>query len=92
MAGRHKKIAVSVQGEIEKAISMLLKIPIIIMGSGRTDTGVHASQQFAHFDFEGELNQFDFLKKIKFASSQRYSGIFSSGSEARCACKIFCDN
>lgn len=56
--------AVSVQGVIEKSLSILLKTPIIIMGSGRTDTGVHASQQFAHFDFEGELNQLDFLKKI----------------------------
>jgi tRNA pseudouridine38-40 synthase len=59
-----QKNAVSVQVEIEKAISILLKTPIMIMGSGRTDSGVHASQQFAHFDFEGELNQFDFLKKI----------------------------
>ncbi|AFL82902.1 pseudouridylate synthase I [Belliella baltica DSM 15883] len=59
-----QKNAVSVQGAIENALSILLKTPIIIMGSGRTDTGVHATQQFAHFDFEGELNQFGFLKKI----------------------------
>lgn len=56
--------AVSVQGLIEKSLSILLKTPIIIMGSGRTDAGVHASQQFAHFDFEGVLNQYEFLKKV----------------------------
>ncbi|MCH7399818.1 tRNA pseudouridine(38-40) synthase TruA [Belliella sp. DSM 107340] len=56
--------AVSVQETIDKAISILLRTPITIVGSGRTDTGVHASQQFAHFDFEGDLDEFDFLKKI----------------------------
>ncbi|MFD2033658.1 tRNA pseudouridine(38-40) synthase TruA [Belliella marina] len=56
--------AVSVQETIEKAISILLRTTVSIVGSGRTDTGVHASQQFAHFDFVGDLDEFDFLKKI----------------------------
>ena len=42
--------AVSVQEVIEKALSTLLKETISIMGAGRTDTGVHATQMFAHFD------------------------------------------
>ena len=44
----------TVQAEIEKALSILLKIPISIMGSSRTDTGVHAMQQVAHFETENE--------------------------------------
>lgn len=42
--------APSVQAEIEKALCIVLREKISIVGSGRTDTGVHASQQFAHFD------------------------------------------
>lgn len=44
--------APSVQAEIEKVLGIILKENISITGSGRTDTGVHASQQFAHFDCE----------------------------------------
>lgn len=54
----------TLQEEIEKKLSVLLGRPTTIMGSGRTDTGVHASQQFLHFDSEIELDQSTFLKKI----------------------------
>ena len=40
----------TVQGEIENALLALFKIPIKITGSGRTDSGVHAQGQIAHFD------------------------------------------
>ncbi|MEN9729505.1 MAG: tRNA pseudouridine(38-40) synthase [Bacteroidota bacterium] len=40
----------SVQAELEEKLSLLLAEPIAITGSGRTDTGVHASHQIAHFD------------------------------------------
>lgn len=42
--------ATSIQGEIERVLSLLLRETIQITGSGRTDTGVHAYQQFFHFD------------------------------------------
>lgn len=42
----------TVQEEIEKTFSLLLRKPIGITGSSRTDTGVHAQQQFAHLDLE----------------------------------------
>ena len=42
--------AISVQEVIEKSLTTLLKEPIAIVGAGRTDAGVHASQMFAHFD------------------------------------------
>ncbi|MCH9611943.1 MAG: tRNA pseudouridine synthase A [Chlamydiia bacterium] len=40
----------SIQELIEKALTILLKEPISITGSGRTDQGVHARGQVAHFD------------------------------------------
>ena len=46
---------ISVQEVIETAFSTILRTEISIVGCGRTDTGVHASQYFIHFDFEGEF-------------------------------------
>jgi tRNA pseudouridine38-40 synthase len=40
----------SVQGTLEHALSLLLGTPTAVVGCGRTDTGVHASQYFLHFD------------------------------------------
>jgi len=45
----------SVQEEIEKSLSTLLRREISIIGQGRTDAGVHALKSYAHFDFEGTL-------------------------------------
>lgn len=42
--------ALSVQQKLQEALTTLLQQPIILTGSGRTDAGVHAKQQFAHFD------------------------------------------
>ncbi len=42
--------AITVQGELEKALSSTLHEKIIIYGSGRTDKGVHAYNQVIHFD------------------------------------------
>jgi len=46
----------SIQAEIEKAFQILQKEKIDLTGSSRTDAGVHALQNFFHFDFEGEIN------------------------------------
>jgi tRNA pseudouridine38-40 synthase len=43
----------TVQTELEKAFSIALRQKIGIVGSGRTDAGVHARGQVAHFDIEG---------------------------------------
>jgi len=56
--------AISVQEVLEKALSTILKSQISVMGAGRTDAGVHASQMFAHFDFEGEINSKDLVYKL----------------------------
>src|SRR6201986_2810830 len=42
--------AVSVQEVLNKALSTVLREPIETLGCGRTDTGVHAKEFFAHFD------------------------------------------
>ena len=44
--------AISVQECIEKALTILLKFEISIVGCGRTDTGVHAKEFYAHFNAE----------------------------------------
>ena len=44
--------APSVQEEIERALSLLLRTEISIVGAGRTDTGVHARDYYAHFNHE----------------------------------------
>ena len=44
--------SISVQEELQKALSTLLRQTIEVVGAGRTDTGVHARKMIAHFDFE----------------------------------------
>jgi len=57
--------AITVQELIDKALSTLLRKRITTLGCGRTDTGVHAKQLFAHFDcLETDIKeQYDQLLK-----------------------------
>ena len=48
--------ASSVQETLEKALSTLLRETIAIVGAGRTDSGVHAKQMYAHFETKLELD------------------------------------
>ena len=48
--------AVSVQEKLNYAISTIFQENIQVVGAGRTDTGVHASQMFAHFDIDKKLD------------------------------------
>ena len=48
---------------IENAFSTILNSQIEVVGCGRTDTGVHASQYFLHFDFAGEMPE-GFISRI----------------------------
>lgn len=48
---------ISVQEELEKALSTILREPIKTTGAGRTDTGVHAKKMFAHFETEQTLDE-----------------------------------
>jgi tRNA pseudouridine38-40 synthase len=47
--------AISVQQVLEEALSRLKRENINLIGAGRTDTGVHARQMFAHFDVAEEI-------------------------------------
>ncbi len=47
---------ISVQGELQKALSLILREEIAITGAGRTDAGVHASMMIAHFDTVKEFD------------------------------------
>ena len=49
----------TVQGEIQDALQILNKKKLIrVHGAGRTDTGVHAMGQVAHFDFNTDLDTY----------------------------------
>ena len=55
----------TIQGLIQEKLSKLLKDKIILNGSGRTDTGVHAIEQSAHFDCKNKIIDLKkFLKSI----------------------------
>ena len=49
----------SVQETLETALSLLLKEKVAVTGCGRTDTGVHAREYFAHFDSDTTLSEAD---------------------------------
>ena len=49
----------SVQETLENALSLLLKEKVAVTGCGRTDTGVHAREYFAHFDSDTTLSEAD---------------------------------
>ena len=49
----------NVQGTLENVLSSVLKSNILIKGSGRTDAGVHANMQCAHFDYDGKVSNND---------------------------------
>lgn len=52
-----QKNAITVQSEIENAFKLILKQEIQLTGSSRTDAGVHALQNYFHFDFDKEISQ-----------------------------------
>ena len=56
--------ASSVQAEINKGLSVLLRSEILTTGAGRTDTGVSAKMMWAHFDYEGYVDDTDLVYKL----------------------------
>ena len=55
----------TIQGRIQNAISKIFKEKINIIGSGRTDSGVHALEQSAHFDTSTKIkDSHKFLKSV----------------------------
>ena len=60
---QRQPIALNVQQVVESTLSKILKEPITIMGCGRTDAQVHASQFFFHVDISKEWD-YDLLFRI----------------------------
>ncbi len=56
--------AITVQQTLTHAISTLLKQPIELVGAGRTDSGVHAKQMYAHFDYDHCFNIGELISKM----------------------------
>ena len=55
----------TIQGLIQEKLSKLLKEKIILHGQGRTDAGVHAYEQSAHFDCKNKIiDTIKFLKSV----------------------------
>jgi tRNA pseudouridine38-40 synthase len=54
----------TIQGELEKTLSIILNQPVKIHGSGRTDAGVHAFGQVAHFSAQSTLSAQDIKKGV----------------------------
>lgn len=62
-----QKNAIGVQKLVDEALSKVFREEIHTIGCGRTDTGVHAKQLFAHFDIVNaalEIRNEQFLKRI----------------------------
>ena len=68
----------TIQGLIQNKISKLLKEKILLFGSGRTDTGVHAMEQSAHFDCKKQIiDKKKFLKSINYFLNEKNVSILN---------------
>ena len=57
----------TIQGLVQKTLTKILKQKINLIGSGRTDTGVHAIEQSAHFECKKRIINYDkFLKSMNY--------------------------
>lgn len=71
--------APSIQQEIEEKLTTIFQQNTAIVGCGRTDTGVHASQYFAHFETEIEFDTSTLLHKL---NSMLPQGVAAQGVSA----------
>ncbi|RDY60848.1 tRNA pseudouridine(38-40) synthase TruA [Flagellimonas nanhaiensis] len=56
--------AITVQEVLENGLSTLLRSNTEIVGAGRTDTGVHAKEMYAHFDYEPIADKNDLVYRL----------------------------
>ena len=78
--------AKSVQEEINKGLSTILNKRIGVMGAGRTDSGVHANQMFAHFDCDIDFLVADIVFRLNrfLPSDIAVHDIFKVRDDANC--------
>ena len=75
--------AISVQEVVENALNTLLQETVEIVGAGRTDSGVHARQIFAHFDTEKQLaEEFSFRMNSLLPKNIAVKNLFPVKSDA----------
>ena len=68
---QYQKNGSSIQNEIEKALKKILKKKIRVIGSGRTDAGVHAAGQSANFFCNKIENDKKFLNSLNYFLSKK---------------------
>lgn len=56
--------AIGVQSIVEEVLSKVFRTEMKIIGSGRTDTGVHCEQQFFHVDIVKDFDEIRLLQQI----------------------------
>ena len=68
----------SIQKTVQSALSKLLKQKIILCGSGRTDAGVHALEQSAHFDVKNKIQNIEkIIKSLNFFLNKKMISIIN---------------
>jgi tRNA pseudouridine38-40 synthase len=60
-----KNTSSTIQKEVNEKLSVIFQEEIMVTASGRTDAGVHARQNYVHFDSEKKLPK-DFLRRFNF--------------------------
>lgn len=68
--------AITIQQVLEEAFSTIFDSKVAITGAGRTDTGVHAREFYAHFDLGMQLSAKDLGEKVYKLNSFLPSDIF----------------
>ena len=78
--------AKTVQAEINRALSTILNTNFEVIGAGRTDTGVHANQMFAHFDCDIDFDIQNLMFKLNsfLPSDIAIKDIFKVKEDANC--------
>jgi tRNA pseudouridine38-40 synthase len=75
----------TIQAEVEKAFAVLQREEVEMTGSSRTDAGVHAVQNFFHFDYEGEIHpQFEYKMNAILPEDIVIRKLMAVSAEAHC--------
>ena len=80
---------VTVQGELERALKIVLRSDIDTTASGRTDAKVSAYAQVVHFDYDGEIDEYKFLRSMNGVLPReiRLLGVLKTDIHARFSAK-----